>query len=71
MDKKKILKDLGKLFSKKVTEKNTLVDLDFDSLRILELISYKEKYFKKINIKPDQYTKCKNISDLIKLFKIK
>ena len=71
MDKKKILKDLGKIFSKKVSEKDNLVDLDFDSLIILELISYKEKYFKKIDIKPDKYIKCKNISDLIKLFKIK
>ena len=71
MDKKKIIKDLSKIFSKKVSEKDNLVDLDFDSLKILELISYKEKYFKKIDIKPDKYTKCKNISDLIKLFKIK
>ena len=71
MDKKKILKDLGKIFSKKVSEKDNLVDLDFDYLIILELISYKDKYFRKIDIKPDKYIKCKNISDLIKLFKIK
>jgi len=48
-----------------------LEGLNFDSLTVLELIAFKEKYFKKVKINPNQYLKCKTIKDLLNLFKVK
>ena len=48
-----------------------LSDINFDSLRILEMISLQEMYFQKLNIKPSDYNRCKKVKDLVKIFKIK
>jgi hypothetical protein len=34
------------------------------------MITLKEMYFKKLNIKPSDYNKCKKVKDLVKIFKI-
>ena len=72
MKKNVFLEELKKIFEKnKILENDSLSKLDFDSLKILELISFKENRFKNLNIKPSDYLKCKKVSDLIKLFKIR
>ena len=53
----KIVSDLGKL--------------NFDSLKILELIALKETKFKKLKVNPEEFQNCNKISDIIKLFKVK
>lgn len=72
MKKKDFLNELANIFEKKkITETDSLEKLDFDSLKILELIAFQESKFKKVNINPSDYNKCKKVSDLIKLFRIK
>ena len=72
MKKKDFLSELENIFEKKkIAETDSLEKLDFDSLRILDLIAFQEKKFQKININPSDYNKCKKVNDLIKLFKIK
>tara|TARA_B110000971_G_C20020574_1_gene506120 strand:- start:1016 stop:1243 length:228 start_codon:yes stop_codon:yes gene_type:complete len=72
MKKKQFFKELQKIFEikKKINEEMLLSDINFDSLRVLEMISLQEMYFQKLNIKPSNYNQCKKIKDLIKLFKI-
>lgn len=70
MIKTEFLKELSVILEKKVTEKSNLDKASLDSIKILELISFKEKKFKNLKIKPDEYLKCKTVLDLIKLFKI-
>ena len=71
MKKNEFLGELSKIFERKINEKTNLDKEIFDSLKVLELIALKESKFKKVNIKPDEYLKCKSISQLIKLFKVK
>jgi acyl carrier protein len=72
MKKKLFLKELSSIFDKKkVDEKDNLMNLGLDSIKVLELIAFKESKFKSIKINPSEYLKCKSISDLIKIFKIK
>jgi hypothetical protein len=72
MKKKLFLNELQKILElKKISEEILLNQNNFDSLKILELISFKEKYFKHLNIKPSDYSRCKKVIDLVKIFKIK
>ena len=50
MKKKQFFKELQKRFEikKNLNEEMLLIDINFDSLRILEMITLKEMYFKKI-----------------------
>jgi acyl carrier protein len=72
MKKKQFFKELQKIFEikKNLNEEMLLSDINFDSLKILEMITLKEMYFKKLNIKPSDYNKCKKVKDLVKIFKI-
>ena len=68
MNKLKFLQELSKIFEMKVNEKSSLQDVNFDSLKILDLIALKESKFKNLKINPDEYIKCSNIKDITKLF---
>ena len=71
MKKKNLIKEFTILFeNKKLTEKTPLSELNFDSLKILEILSFADKKFPKLNIEPDKLYKCKKIEDIVKLFKI-
>jgi len=71
MKKKQFYKELQKIFEiKKISEEMLLSEVNLDSLKILELISLQEMYFQRLNIKPSDYSKCKKIKDLVKIFKI-
>jgi acyl carrier protein len=70
MKKLVFLKALEKILEKKkITEKDSLSNLGFDSLKILELMVFNDKNFKKTNISPDQISICKKVNDLVKLYK--
>ena len=72
MKKNQFLEELKIIFEvKKIDQNLKLEDLYFDSLKLLELIAFKEAKFKKLKIKPSDFENCKKISDLVKLFKIK
>lgn len=72
MKKNQFLDELKIIFEvKKIDQNLKLEDLYFDSLKLLELIAFKEAKFKKLKIKPSDFENCKKISDLVKLFKIK
>jgi len=65
-------KELGKILEKKqINEKTKLSDLNFDSLKILEILSFADKNFKNLSLNVDNLYNCKNVKDLINLFKIK
>lgn len=71
MNKKEFFKHLSKIFQKKdslIKSNSSLVDLGWDSLKILELMAFNDTHFKSINISPDQLNKCKKIEDLLKLY---
>ena len=42
--------------------------MGMDSLKILEIMVFNDKHFKKIKISPDKISNCKTVSDLIKLY---
>ncbi len=72
MKKNQFLDELKIIFEvKKIDENLKLEKLNYDSLKLLELIAFKENKFKNLKIKPSDFESCKKISDLIKLFKIK
>lgn len=72
MKKNQFLDELKIIFEvKKIDENLKLEKLNYDSLKLLELIALKEAKFKTLKIKPIDFENCKKISDLIKLFKIK
>lgn len=56
---------------KKFKDSSNLGDFNFDSLTVLELIAFKEKYFKKLEINPNKYIECETIKDLVNLFKVR
>lgn len=66
------INELSKIFEKKkITEKTSLETLNFDSLKILEILSFADKNFNDLKLDVNKLYDCKNIKDLIKLFKIK
>lgn len=72
MNKDQLLKELKHIFEKKeINENMNLEKLNFDSLKILELIALKETKFKNLRIKPTEFHDCKRVIDIIKLFKVK
>jgi acyl carrier protein len=72
MKKKLFLNELQKILElKKISEEILLNQNNFDSLKILELISFKERHFKRLNINPSDYSRCKKVRDLVEIFKIK
>jgi len=72
MKKNQFLDELKIIFEvKKIDQNSSLEKLNYDSLKLLELIAFKEAKFKTLKIKPSDFENCKKISDLIKLFKIK
>ena len=69
MRKKDFLNNLAKIFEKKkINEKDSLKDLEFDSLTVLDLTTFNDANFKNLNIPYDAFDKCKTIEDLIKLY---
>ena len=65
-------KELSKILEKKqINEKTKLSDLNFDLLKILEILSFADKNFKNLSLNVDNLYNCKNVKDLINLFKIK
>tara|TARA_B100001741_G_scaffold312732_1_gene316788 strand:+ start:1842 stop:2066 length:225 start_codon:yes stop_codon:yes gene_type:complete len=69
MKKKEFLKNLAKILEKKkLNDKDNLEDNGMDSLKILELMVFNDKNFKKNNINPDKISKCKKVGDLISLY---
>ena len=69
MKKKDFLNNLAKIFEKeKINEKDTLKDLDFDSLIALDVATFNDANFKNLNISYDAVAKCKTIKDVIKLY---
>ena len=72
MNKEQLLKELKYIFEiKEINEKMNLEKLNFDSLKILELISLKETKFKNLKVKPTDFHNCKRVIDIVKLFKVK
>ena len=69
MRKKDFLNNLAKILEKKkINEKDSLKDLDFDSLNVLDLATFNDANFKDLNISYKIFEKCKTIEDLIKLY---
>ena len=69
MKKKDFLNNLAKVLEKKqISEKDSLKNLEFDSLNVLDLTTFNDKNFKDLDISYDALEKCKTIKDLIKLY---
>ncbi len=69
MKKKDFLNNLAKIFEKeKINEKDTLKNLDFDSLIALDVATFNDTNFKNLYISYDAVAKSKTIKDLIKLY---
>ena len=71
MNKKIFFSNLSDILEAKVSEKDLTKKLekyDWDSLKVLELMSFSDTYFEKLNINPDQINKCVNIKDIYNLF---
>ena len=63
MNTNKLLEQLKYIFEvKKIDQNMDLGKLNFDSLKILELIALKESQFKKLKINPDEFQNCKKIN---------
>tara|TARA_B100000401_G_C52344150_1_gene502501 strand:+ start:298 stop:519 length:222 start_codon:yes stop_codon:yes gene_type:complete len=71
MKNSELLKKLNKLFDKKkINEETLLSELNYDSLKILEVLSFADKNFPKLNLEAQKLYDCKKVKDLIKLFNI-
>ena len=71
MKNSELLKKLNKLFDKKkINEETLLSELNYDSLKILEVLSFAGKNFPKLNLEAQKLYDCKKVKDLIKLFNI-
>ena len=71
MKNSELLKKLNKLFDKKkINEETLLSELNYDSLKILEVLSFADKNFPKLNLEAQKLYDCKKVKDLIKLFDI-
>ena len=67
MDKKKFISLLKKnLALKKLDEKDKL---NLDSLNILQIVGFNDKYFPKVKINSEKIIKCNSVKALIKLYK--
>ena len=53
---------------KDIVKNKTLESYDFDSLRMLELMSFNDQFFGELNISADQIQDCVKISDLLKIY---
>ena len=53
---------------KEINEKDSIKDLEFDSLYVLDLATFNDANFKNLNIPYGALQKCKTIEDLIKLY---
>jgi acyl carrier protein len=53
---------------KDIVKNKTLESYDFDSLRVLELMSFNDQFFEELNISADQIQDCVKISDLLKIY---
>ncbi len=71
MNNSDLLKKLSKLFDKKnISEETSLSQLNYDSLKILEILSFADKNFPKLNLEADKLYDCRKVKDLVKLFNI-
>jgi len=70
MNNSDLLKQLSFLFEKKINEETSLSQLNYDSLKILEILAYADKNFPKLNLEADKLYDCRKVKDLIKLFNI-
>tara|TARA_Y100001970_G_C14191679_1_gene835754 strand:+ start:1390 stop:1617 length:228 start_codon:yes stop_codon:yes gene_type:complete len=69
MNKKEILEHLAKIFERSsINESDTLESLEFDSLILLDLTTFNDKFFSDLDIKYEDINKCKNIGDIIRLY---
>ena len=69
MNKKEILEHLAKIFERSsIKESDTLESLEFDSLILLDLTTFNDKFFSDLDIKYEDINKCKNIADIISLY---
>ena len=59
---------LNNIFEKKISLKDNLEKIGFDSLKTLEIMALNDKHFKNIKISPDKLSKCKTVNDLVKLY---
>ena len=53
---------------KDIVKNKTLESYDFDSLRVIELMSFNDQFFEELNISADQIQDCVKISDLLKIY---
>ena len=53
---------------KDIVKNKTLESYDFDSLRVLELMSFNDQFFEELNISAEQIQDCVKISDLLKIY---
>ena len=71
MNKNNFLRQLEKIFELKknsVKEKTTLKNVQFDSLKVLELMAFNDSNFSGLKIPPNKLSKCKDFGELIKLY---
>jgi acyl carrier protein len=71
MKKKDFLNKLEVIFEQKknkVNENTTLKSVQFDSLKVLELMAFNDSNFKSLKIAPNKIVKCKTFGHLIKLY---
>ena len=69
MRKKDFLNNLAKILGKKeINEKDSIKDLEFDSLYVLDIATFNDANFKNLKISYVALQKCKTIEDLIKLY---
>tara|TARA_B110000483_G_C17926537_1_gene439015 strand:- start:407 stop:637 length:231 start_codon:yes stop_codon:yes gene_type:complete len=71
MKETEFLKHLASILEvkpKDIIKNKTLESYDFDSLRVLELMSFNDQFFEKLNISADQIQDCVKISDLIRIY---
>ena len=74
MKKKVFLKKLERIFElgkNKINESTKFSDVEFDSLKALELIAFNDENFEGIKISSNKIDKCKTFGDLIKLYESK
>ena len=71
MNKKKFLTHLERIFEQDkntISENTKFSEVDFDSLKVLELMAFNDSNFKGLKISPDKISKCKSFAQLIKLY---
>ena len=70
MKKKLFFNKVKKLFQYKkvINEETRFSDIEFDSLKLLELIAFNDSNFKSLKLSGDQINKCKNFGQLVKLY---